>query len=64
MKTEWRLVEKFGKTYAQCRDATCADGEWASPLFPVVKNRETIYQQTFFVWEESIGMYRRKFAID
>ena len=64
MKTEWRLVEKFGKTYAQCRDATCADGEWASPLFPVVKKQETVYEQTFYVWEESIKMYRRKFSID
>lgn len=64
MGTEWRLVEKCGKAYAQCRDATCADGEWASPLFPVVKMRETYYEKTFFVWEESIGMYRRKFSID
>ena len=62
MKIEWKLVEKYGNIYAQCRDETCAENEWGCALFPVKKSVDEI-EKEIYVWEESIGMYRRKFGI-
>ena len=57
MEKIWRIVHRFGKDFAQYRDETCAEDEW-SALFPISAEEKPLY-----VWEESIGAYRRKFSI-
>lgn len=63
MHKEWRIVKRFGKVFAQYRDETCAENEWGSALFPI-KNAVNEVEKELYVWEESLGVYRRKFAID
>ena len=63
MHKEWRIVKRFGKSYAQYRDETCAENEWGTALFPV-KNTVSAVEKELYVWNESLGVYVRKFGID
>lgn len=52
---EWRLVKKYGKTFAEARYTS---ENWSGWYFPISDEKKVNY-----IWENTIGVYRRNTSI-
>ena len=55
MIAEWRLVNKWGKQYLECR---FTNEKWNGWLFPVSKEKKPNY-----IWMEEFQLWRRNRSI-